>query len=99
MASNRYRYETGKVGEDLVLQYELTDADIESAAITIQSSASTALTVDAAAATLPEARIAQYVWTPDTPGYYLIEWHLQHSGGVDRYPPTIVMVVEPRIAD
>ncbi len=96
--ASRYRYETGKVGEDLVLQYELTDADIETAAISIQDSNRVALEVDAAAATLPSARIAQYVWTPTTPGYYFVEWHLQHSGGIDRKPPSIAIIIEPAIA-
>ncbi len=91
-----YRFERGKVGDDLVLQYELTDADIETVTITISDGET--LAVDAQSASLPTSRIAQFVWTPTAAGDYLIEWHLTHSGGRDLYTPTVEQPIDDRIA-
>ncbi len=98
-------YEPGKVGDDIALQYELLDSEsppsaqaIDSATISIRDRDTGVLVVDAVAADLPVANIAQYVWTPVAPGTYHIEWHVVHSGGSDLSSATISIVIRARVA-
>jgi len=98
-------YDRGKVGDDLVLWYELFKADQQTAqpldgapTITIVNLATGARVVDNAPANLAAPHIGDYTWTPTAPGLYGVEWHLVHSGGIDIYTKTIKLTVEPRLA-
>jgi len=95
-------YESGKVGDDIALQFRLVDKTgaalaLESASVTIRTDAG-ALTIDAAAGDLVASNIAEYVWTPDEEGDYDVEWHGKYGGDLDIYSATGRISIGPRLA-
>jgi len=97
-----FRYKRGKVGDDVPLQFVLmTPSDlprpIESARITIVSDRGVRLFNEEIASQVA-LNVAQYIFSTTFPSDYFIEWHLQHSGGIDEHFRDYRLLITPRRA-
>jgi hypothetical protein len=100
--SKPFRYPNGKVGDDIPLQVALTSAtraplSIESARVTIANIRGELL-FDEELVSQVEANVAQFIFSPTLASEYIVEWHLQHSGGRDKYLRDLHIRIDPRHA-
>jgi hypothetical protein len=91
-----------KVGDDIPLTCKLVDEsnvplNLEQAHVTIVH-LKTGKRVASERSAIVDGNIARAVWTPLSPGDYAIEWHLEHSGGIDKYTEDAMLAVLPRWA-
>jgi len=95
-----FRYPSGKVGDDIPLQVALTNAcrvplNIESARITIVNARGERI-FDEELASQVAADVSQFIFSPTQASEYIVEWHLLHSGGRDKYVRDLHIRIDPR---
>lgn len=95
-------YAPGKVGEDLLLEYSYAPngfaVPIEAAWTTIKRTGQRNITVVRHEVATVAGTVASYAFRAPIDDRYIVEWHVQHSGGLDKYSPDYELIILPRIS-
>jgi len=98
------RLKDAKVGDDVRLSHSLEGDDgslipLESAHVTIvRVDRTNKRVVSAQPATIEDSVTARYAWPPLADGEFVVEWHLRHSGGLNKYTDDSFIRVDRRLA-